>query len=254
MSHHPDAPSLEALWAADSEGPRRRFDPARTDGLPPAARRWLGHAIEPGAPLYEAIRLRMRGEIKLGRWRPFEAEQVIRWGRGMVWRAKAKLGPLAIKGQDAIVDGVGQMRWRVAGIIPVMSADGPDVTRSAAGRLELESTLLPSVLLHDDVRWVASDDERIARAHVHVPGGDEGLLTLVVDEAGRLASASLPRWGNPEGGEHHEVPFGVQLDGELRAGGYAISSRIRAGWWFGTPRFESEGEFFRAEILDFTLR
>ena len=253
MTHHAAVPSLEALWAADSDRPLRTLDPASLEPLPPAARRWLAHAIEPGAPLHRGIRLRMRGEIKLGRWRPFEAEQVIRWGRGMVWRAKAELGPLSISGQDSIVDGEGQMRWRLLGIVPVMSAEGPDVTRSAAGRLELESTLLPSVMLDDEVRWRPSDDDRIAHATVHVPG-DEGLVRLEVDPDGRLASASMPRWGNPEGHEHHMVPFGVHLEGELRAGGYAISQRIRAGWWFGTPRFESEGEFFRAEILGFALR
>lgn len=252
MTHHA-APSLEALWEAPPERPLRTFDPATLGALPVAARRWLAHAIEPGAPLHQAIRLRMRGEIKLGKWRPFEAEQVIRWGRGMVWRARAKLGPLSISGQDALVDGQGQMRWRLAGLVPVMSAEGPDVTRSAAGRLELESTLLPSVLLDDDVRWIPSDDERVAQAAVHVPGGD-GLVTITVDGTGRLVSASMPRWGNPEGREHHEVPFGVWLDGERRAGGYAISAEISAGWWFGTPRFASEGEFFRAEILAFELR
>src|SRR5690606_20830074 len=176
-----------------------------------------------------------------------------RWGRGMVWRAKAKLGPLSISGQDSVVDGEGMMRWRLLGVIPVMSVDGPDVSRSAAGRLELEGTLLPSVLLDDDVRWRPGDDDRVAQAYVHVPG-DEGLVTLEVDDAGRLASASMPRWGNPEGGEYHEVPFGARFDGERRAGGYAIAQRIRAGWWFGTPRFESEGEFFRAEVLGFELR
>jgi hypothetical protein len=253
MSHHVELPSLEELWASEPERPVRTFDPSRIQSLPVAVKRFLGHAIEPGAPLYQAIRLRMRGEIKLGRWRPFEAEQVIRWGRGMVWRAKAKLGPLSIKGQDSIVDGVGEMRWRLAGIIPVMSADGPDISRSAAGRLELEATLLPSVLLDDDVRWRPSEDDHIAQAHVHVPG-DEGLITLDVDDAGHLRSASIPRWGNPEGGGFHEVPFGVHLRGQVRAAGYAIASEIRAGWYFGTPRFESEGEFFRGEILSFELR
>lgn len=252
MLHHEPA-SLDELWAAAPDRPTRVFEPHLTRGLPAAAQRLLGRAIEPGAPLHQAIRLRMRGEIKLGRWCPFEADQVIRWGRGMVWRAKAKLGPLSIKGQDAVVDGVGEMRWRLAGIIPVMSADGPDISRSAAGRLELEATLLPSVLLDDDVRWLPSDDAHRAQAYVHVPG-DEGLVTLEVDDAGRLVSASMPRWGNPEGGEFHEVPFGVLLDGELRSGGYAIAASIRAGWYFGTPRFPSEGELFRAEILSFELR
>lgn len=252
--HHAELPSLEDLWADEPSHPLPTFDPDRIDHLPRPVQRHLRHAIEPGAPLYRAIRLRMRGEIKLGAWRPFEAEQVIRWGRGMVWRARATmLGPVAIKGQDAIVDGVGQMRWRLAGIIPVMSAEGPDVSRSAAGRLQLESVLLPSVLLDDDVRWQPDDDERIAHAIVHVTG-DDGRIGLEVDDEGRLTRAFMPRWGNPEGGEFHEVPFGVRLEGERRACGYAIAQHIRAGWYFDTPRFEPDGEFFRAEILDWQLR
>ncbi|MEX1364385.1 MAG: DUF6544 family protein [Nannocystaceae bacterium] len=251
---HDDLPTLEQLWAADPHEPVSTFDPDRLAHLPRAVQRHLRCAIEPGAPLHGAIRLRMRGEIKLGSWRPFEAEQVIRWGRGMIWRARAKmLGPLAIKGHDAIVDGVGQMRWRLAGIIPVIRADGPDITRSAAGRRELESVLLPSVLLHDDVQWEPSDDDHQASACVHVAGGD-GRITIEVDDDGQLVRAWMPRWGNPEGGEHHEVPFGVRLSGQVREGGYAVPRQIRAGWYFDDPdRFEREGEFFRGEILGFEL-
>lgn len=251
--HHPDIPTLDQLWDAEPVHPSRRFDPAMLTNLPAAARRLLGRAIEPGAPLYQAIRLHMRGEIKLGSWRPFEAEQVIRWGRGLIWQAKAKFGPVSISGHDAIIDGVGEMRWRLAGIIPVMSADGRDVSRSAANRLELESTLLPSVLLDDDVQWMPDDDDGIARARVHV-GADESEISLAVDDDGNLLRAWMPRWGNPGGGDFHEVPFGVLLSEPKRFSGYAISTCIRAGWFFGTPRFESEGEFFRAQILAAELR
>jgi hypothetical protein len=246
--HHPEIPTLDQLWDAAPAHPLRHFDPAMLVGLPTAVQRLLSKAIEPGAPLYQAIRLHMRGEIKLGSWRPFEAEQVIRWGRGLIWQAKAKFGLVSISGHDAIIDGVGEMRWRLAGIIPVMSADGRDVSRSAANRLELESTLLPSVLLDEDVHWLPDDDDGIARARVHV-GADESEISLAIDDEGNLLRAWMPRWGNPDGGDFHEVPFGVLLSEPKRFSGYAISTRIRAGWFFGTPRFDSEGEFFRAEIL-----
>jgi hypothetical protein len=36
------------------------------------------------------------------------------------------------------------MRWRLLGLIPVITAAGPDVTRSARGRLAGEIALLPT--------------------------------------------------------------------------------------------------------------
>jgi hypothetical protein len=54
-----------------------RFDPAELDGLPEPARRHLTQAIAPGAPLATSARLRMRGSIKVGRWLPFRARQVL---------------------------------------------------------------------------------------------------------------------------------------------------------------------------------
>jgi len=53
------------------------FDPAATMGLPEPALRWLSHAIAPGTPLWRSVELTMHGRIKLGRWRPFTARQVL---------------------------------------------------------------------------------------------------------------------------------------------------------------------------------
>jgi hypothetical protein len=50
------------------------------------------------------------------------------------------------------------------------------------------------------------------------------------------------------------VDFGGVLESEATFGGYTIPNRVRAGWYFRTPRFESEGEFFRATIDDATFR
>jgi hypothetical protein len=244
--------ALEELWQADDHYPLPRFDPASVEHLPPAARRWLLRVIEPGTPLYRAIRLRMHGEINLSGWHEFSAEQVIRWGRGLIWQAKVALGPLTIKGHDAVIDGIGEMRWKLLGLIPVMMGRGPDIDRSAAARLELESVMLPTVLV-DDVDWHAGADDRHARVRVRVPG-DEAELALGFDERGGLHEVSCPRWGNPGGGEFRFEPFGGYWDDERTVQGCTIATRMRAGWYFGTERYAGEGEFFRGQIDAIQLR
>ncbi len=240
--------SLEQLWGADDDRPLGRFDPTMLAELPAAARRYFEHSVEPGAPLFRAVRLRMHGEIKLGAWRPFEAEQVIRWGRGLVWRAKAKMLPLvAIKGHDAFVDGVGEMRWKLLGVIPVMTAGGPDISRSAAGRAEIEHIFVPTSLLDPSVEWSAGEDDEHVELDVRVTG-DTGHLRMRVDERGSLREISMQRWGKPEGGEYHEVAFGGYLDEDRRFGALTVPTRIRVGWYFDSDRFVEEGEFFRATI------
>ena len=71
-------------------------------GLPGTARRYLEHAIVAGTPLASAVRLHMHGEIKLGRWLRFTAEEVISWPRGMVWRATVRVRGVPISGWDRL--------------------------------------------------------------------------------------------------------------------------------------------------------
>ena len=97
-----------------------------------------------------------------------------------------------------------------------------------------------------DVTWSSAE-----ASHLHasfMAQGEQAELDLTIDEIGRLNTAKLPRWGNPEGAEHHHVDFGAIVEEEGTFGDYTIPTRLRVGWYFGTERFESEGEFFRATI------
>ncbi len=237
--------SLEELWesAPPSEGV---FEPAQLAALPDAARRYLDRAIAPGTKLASAVRLRMHGEIKLRGWLPFTAEQVICWKRGFIWRAAVRTNGLPIWGSDRLVDGAGAMRWKLLGLFPVMAAAGADITRSAVGRMQGELMWLPSVLCQSQVSWAALDDFH-ARASLTLLG-ESTELTLRVSERGRLESISLMRWGNPSGAEYRDESFGGVVEEEGTFAGYTIPTRLRGGWYFGTERFESEGEFFRATI------
>jgi hypothetical protein len=240
--------SLSELWQSASAGaaPGPAADPAT---LPEPARRFLGHAIAPDARPARAARLRMAGQIKLNDWLPFTAEQVIDWERGFIWQASVKMmGFLPIRGSDRLVDGHGAMRWRLLGLIPVMTAEGADIARSAAGRVAGESLWLPSVLRSHDVTWSATDAGQPKATFEAF--GEPIELTLTIDDDGRPTSLWLPRWGNPGGGDFGYATFGALFEDEGTFAGYTVPTRLRGGWHFDGERFDSDGEFFRATITD----
>ncbi|MGF1519831.1 MAG: DUF6544 family protein [Nodosilinea sp.] len=140
--------TLEKLWQAQpvsfgalppGDAP---FDPEALTALPLLARRYLRWAIVrdwpkganvPGTPIASAVRLQMHGTIKLGnKWHRFTGEEVIRWQRGMIWRATTWMQGLPIFGADRLVDGVCDVRWKLLGLLPMMQASGADVARSGA--------------------------------------------------------------------------------------------------------------------------
>ena len=124
------------------------FAPAAITGLPEPARRWLGHAIAPGTPLWSSVELTMHGQIKLGRWRPFTAHQVLAPPGGYLWAARTRLAGLPVTGYHRLGSGGAEMRWRLLRLIPVQNGSGPDVTRSAYGRLAGEIVLIPTAFRH----------------------------------------------------------------------------------------------------------
>jgi hypothetical protein len=241
----------EELWGSGPGG-TRVFERADVERLPAPARLYMEHAIAPGTPLANAVRLRLRGEIKLRRWLPFTAEQVVHRVHGFIWRASARMNGLAIRGFDRLVDGEGEMQWKLLGLFPVMTASGPDISRSAAGRFVTESAWLPSMFCSDGVSWT-TEGQVVAVAHVNV-FGEPAHFAITVDEIGRALSVKLARWGNPEGTAFHYADFGAIAEEERTFAGFTVPSRIRAGWHFGTERFERDGEFFRATVEEAEYR
>jgi hypothetical protein len=170
----------------------------------------------------------------------------------MVWAATARAGGLPISGFDRLTHGQGMMQWKLLGLVSVMSASGPDITRSAAGRMMAEAVWLPSVMCRSGVAWTAPDSLH-ARARIAV-AGETAELTLTVDADGALRQGRLPRWSNPDNTKFRFVDFGALVEAHRTFGGFTIPTRLRAGYYPGTPRFDSEGEFFRATVDDAAYR
>jgi len=241
-------PVARTPWPEPATIPSNRvFDPAELDRLPVAADDFLRHALAPAASLPDRIRLRMHGQIKLGLWLPFTAEQVIDVDQGFWWEASIAGG--AITGYDTLHHDEARTRFR-AGPATIVDAAGPDVVRSAIGRMVGEfaawmpGQLLPSCRVH----WSQAPDGR-ALAFAPV-AGTYHRLTLTLGPDGALRSLSYPRWGRTQHG-FDWIPFGLDAFDHARFDGIAVVTRGRAGWWYGTSRWP-RGEFFRFTVDQLT--
>jgi hypothetical protein len=225
------------------------FAPEDLEPLAEPVRRYFNAGVAPGTPRAPAVRLEMRGSIRIGRWLPFRARQLLAPSLGTVWEARVAG---VISGSDRYLAGAGGMDWKLAGLVRLVHAEGDDVSRSAAGRAAGESIWVPTALLPGTgVEWTATAEDRIA---VNVDtDGHVSRVEHVLDPAGRLVSSSFARWGDPDNsGTWALHPFGVEVIGHRTFGTVTIPAEGRAGWHFGTDRWE-RGVFFRYEITGYEL-
>jgi hypothetical protein len=120
------------------------------------------------------------------------------------------------------------MRWRLAGLIPVVTATGDDVSRSAAGRLASEMIFTPAAALSADVSW-SGLSENSAVAAVEVDGTIHD-VTICVAPSGMLESIELLRWGDPGKTGFGFHRFSAVCTGERRFDGFGVPAHTRAGW------------------------
>jgi Family of unknown function (DUF6920) len=216
--------------------------------LPLPARRYFLHAIQPGTPLAWSVCLDMYGTIRLGPtrdWLPMTARETLSPPAKFVWRATIGRGLLRLVGGDEYAEGTGRVRFSLWGIVPIVNRSGPDVSRSALGRLAAESCWVPSSLLPQrGVTWEALDDE-CARATMIIDG-EPVTTTFFVSPEGKPRRSVLPRWGDQtEDSRFTYIPFGCEVKEEHTYQGYTIPSEVGVGWWIGTDRYF---EFFRCKI------
>lgn len=221
------------------------FDPAMVADLPAPARRWLTHAIAPGTPLCRAALFAQHGQIRLGSWQRLRATQVLAALDGFVWAAATSALGLPVTGFDRYSRGSGELRHRLLGLIPVASAAGADITRGAAGRLAVETVLVPAAAAADPVRWQPVDDRR---ATMLVPaGGHTHEVTVTVAGSGALREVSMPRWARHGRSGYGERIFTVTVAAEATFEGFTIPASMSAG-------YQPEGASIRLEIDSATYR
>ncbi|MGE5620596.1 MAG: DUF6544 family protein [Sphingomonadaceae bacterium] len=217
------------------------FSEEMVSDLPDAARRYFLHAIRPGAPLATRVEFGYTGEIKPGEqmpWMSLDAHQILVKQRGFVWKARTWKGPLVVTGRDHYFDGEGRMKIALFGLVPVVNASGPDLSRSAMGRLLMEGALLPTAFLPGPNVRIEGIDESRFTAHMKLQG-ETTTVNFTVDPEGRLTEMYIARWGDMTPDRSFQfIPYGIHVDEEATFEDYTIPSKIRVGWWYGTERYE----------------
>jgi hypothetical protein len=198
-----------------------------------------------------AARIEMRGSIKIGpRWLPFRATEVLAPHRGFVWSARVAGGLFV--GSDQYASGLGEMRWKILGLIPVVQAEGPDVSRSSAARAGAEAVWVPSALLpRYGVNWTAENDTHLtARYNVD---NTPLVVRYELDDEARILSAQIDRWGDPNNtGAWGLHAFGFEASARATFAGVTVPSQGRVGWFPRTERW-ANGEFFRFALTKLCL-
>jgi hypothetical protein len=211
------------------------FDPAALQGLPEPAQRWLTHAIAPGTPLRRRAELTQHGRIRIGTWRGFRARQVIAGLEGYVWACTTRVGGIAVHGYDRLAHDQGDMVHRLLGRIAIVDQSGPDLTRSAAGRLVSELIWTPAVALDPDVAWKPVDDDA---ATALVPfHGDTYEVTITVHPTGALHKVTMLRWASIDSGPYQLHPFRAEIHQEATFDGFTVPTRVTAGYDHDSPRW-----------------
>jgi len=222
------------------------FDPAAGTELPEPVRRWLTHAIAPGTELLNSVELTTHGAIRLGGWRDYSATQRLSLAGGFVWTATASKFGLPVVGFDRYTRRAGEMSWKLLSRVPVNTATGPDVTRSAAGRHAGELLVAaPAAALSGRVKWQPVDAGR-ATARIRVDAGFHE-VELSVDDDGALTSMLMSRWGAGPDGSFGVRVFGADFTDEATFEGFTIPRTVVAGWDHGTPGWGA-GQFIRYTV------
>lgn len=238
------------LWARLAEepgAPVEHFDPGTVDDLPEPARRFLTAAIPDGAPLSTGVELEMTGRIKLGIWLPFTARQILRVGAGSVWAPTVGGRIIRFVGADSFGPSGGHMQFRFHDRIPVINAGGPDVDRSAAGRLAAETAAwLPQALTPQaGAGWKPIGGHS---ATVVLPGPDGPVdVDLTIDSNGRLTDIDLERWNGSAKPPAYQ-PFGATITSSFDTDGIRIAGTGSVGWARNTPK-QHDAVFFDYRII-----
>lgn len=245
----PDYAAITWDQLADQRGTEvQRFDPETTRDLPAPARRLLLRALPPRTLLKPTVDLEMTGEIKLGPiWMPFEASQILHAGLGFVWRPIVGGRIVRFSGADSLGPDGARMEFRLHGKIPIVKASGPQVDKSAAGRLAAETVAwLPQALTPQAGATWAPIDDVSASVAIATPSGPIDVEVLV-DEDGRLKSMKLQRWNESADPPQHEAFGGAVLSEYTTCVGVRIAGSGIVGWHWDTDD-QDDGIFFRYTI------
>jgi len=213
-----------------------------------------GYAMPDGPVACRGFQLRQTGEIRLAPdkpWLPFQAEQ---WfdaaGLNFRWTARSRIARvLPVTVVDAFERGHGLLSVRIAGIVPVVRAQGPEVDRGevlrALAELPWRPTGFSSSSKAPQLAWSSPSPETLRVTFDD--GATRCYVGLEVDAEGRVLAAGAPDRPRGLGKTFVTTPWRGTFAEYKTFDGLRVPTRAEVAW------FLPEGPFtyFRGTVSDF---
>lgn len=216
---------------------RRRFSQLNIAELPAPVQRYFAYALKEGQPCARFVCLKQSGVFRTapaagGRWHKVHAEQYVSCTEpGYVSSATLELAPLLwLRGWDSLINGQGNVFWKLCSLVTVEDARGHDVDRAALVRYLSECPCFPTALLPSRyIQWQPISDTA-ARCHLRDRGhhvsavftfGDDGRITGMVSNDKVRALA---------GGGRGRETWAARYDAYRELGGVRVPTELVAEW------------------------
>ncbi|MFN3528692.1 MAG: DUF6544 family protein [Bacteroidia bacterium] len=224
-----------------------RFDSVTLASLPPTLQRYIVAAGYFNAPVQMQAEVNWEQcwlKIGLGReWGEMDMQQ-FNSVRPLGRLAYMEFKDMPMSGRDKYYDGVGEMKGKLFGRIPVVSGTGGAVSQSALITAFAEFVLVPAYLLQPYVQW-----EEITLGQVRGTLKHDRFTVVgdfYFDDNGLFKRfESQDRYYDLGKGKYAKMPFYVYADGWQEKDGRQLPRTIRALW-----QLPDEGafEYFRGRL------
>ncbi|MCF7796943.1 MAG: hypothetical protein K9N11_01885 [Lentisphaeria bacterium] len=220
--------------------------------LPAPVKRYLRYTKTVGKPFVKRVELTQSGQMKLKRnadWIPLKAKQ---WYSipevAFEWRGWVKAAPLFhVKATDFYDDGVGSLKIRLWGFIPMGTAEGPEISEGELMRFLSEIIWFPPAMLGENITWAAINDTA-ARATI-----SDGELEVSGDfhfgPDGRFTAFTAQRYADRGDGEFQLADWYAPVSEYEDFNDWYLPSQGSAVWLFE----DGDYEYIRLKIEAITL-
>lgn len=220
--------------------------------LPAPVQRYLRYTKTVGKPFVKRVELTQSGQMKLkpdADWIPLKAKQ---WYSipevAFEWIGWVKAAPLFhVKATDFYDDGVGSLKIRLWGFIPMGTAEGPEISEGELMRFLSEIIWFPPAMLGENITWAAINDTA-ARATI-----SDGELEVSGDfhfgSDGRFTAFTAQRYADRGDGEFQLADWYAPVSEYEDFNGWYLPSQGSAIWLFE----DGDYEYIRLKIESITL-
>lgn len=172
------------------------------EGLPEPVQRYLSYTGVVGKPWIDSTYLKQSGRFRLGAdrpWMPMTAEEWYTTSPpSLLWKARFKMyGLPLVSARDRYEAGHGHMFGKIAGLITVFDARGPELDQATMIRYLNEIMWFPSAFLAENITWQSVDEH--SADSIFTDGGKSVSGRWFFDEQGRITNFLAKRYRESDG-------------------------------------------------------